>query len=240
MTQTQHFFKRTFDVAMSAFGLVVFGWLIALCWVIAAIDTRKNGFFIQERVGRAGRLFRVLKIRTMRDVAGNTTTVTTERDKRITASGAILRGWKLDELPQLINVLRGEMSFVGPRPDVPGFADELEGDDRIVLSLRPGITGPATLAFRNEESLLAECEDPERFNREVVFPAKAAINRRYAENYSFSRDLLLVVATVIPPLGARVIPEFRVGPEVSEPGSPDEVSSGATIVIAGSVEGDKC
>ena len=124
------------------------------------------------------------------------TTVTTSYDARITGIGAILRRLKLDELPQLINVLTGTMSFVGPRPDVPGYADRLDGDDRVVLSVRPGITGPATLHFRNEEELLAGQEDPEWYNREVIYPAKVRMNRHYIENYSLREDLRLIWRTV--------------------------------------------
>ena len=113
----------------------------------------------------------------MRAVEGVDTTVTTTHDVRITRSGAWLRRLKIDELPQLVNVMRGEMSLVGPRPDVPGFADRLEGPDRVVLTVRPGITGPAALAYRHEEEILAGVADPERYNREVIWPDKVRINR---------------------------------------------------------------
>jgi lipopolysaccharide/colanic/teichoic acid biosynthesis glycosyltransferase len=109
----------------------------------------------------------------------------------------MLRCFKLDELPQLWNVLKGDMSFVGPRPDVSGFADELIGEDRIVLSVRPGITGPATLAFREEESLLQAQADPETYNREVLFPEKVRINKKYVTEYRFQDDLLLILRTVL-------------------------------------------
>ncbi len=132
----------------------------------------------------------------MRDVDGVATVVTTRDDPRITPLGQLLRRAKLDELPQLINVIKGDMSFVGPRPDVPGFADLLEGEDRIVLSIRPGITGPATLKYRNEEEMLSGIDDPETYNRDVIFPDKVAINRRYIEHYSLTGDVRYIIETV--------------------------------------------
>jgi lipopolysaccharide/colanic/teichoic acid biosynthesis glycosyltransferase len=134
----------------------------------------------------------------MRSVGGPSTSVTTQRDPRITALGRIFRRTKLDELPQLINVLLGHMSIVGPRPDVPGFADRLRGRDRIILEVRPGITGPATLRYRDEEELLALQNDPERYNQEVLYPGKVRLNRWYVENYSFRADLCFIVRTVLP------------------------------------------
>lgn len=189
--------KRIFDITCSFLGLVLFGWLILLAFILATIDTGKNGFFTQVRVGRNGKLFKVIKIRTMRDIPGFSTTVTTKSDPRITKLGAFFRRTKIDELPQLINVLFGQMSFVGPRPDVPGYYDQLpEEDKKILLSVRPGITGPATLKYRTEEELLATVDEPETYNREVIFPDKVRINREYIENYSFVNDLRYIWATV--------------------------------------------
>jgi len=188
--------KRLFDLLVGIVGLTLTFWLIAAAWLAATLDTRANGFFVQDRVGREGRLFRVIKLRTMRSNPSIDTTVTTATDARITLVGRILRRTKLDELPQLINVVKGDMSLVGPRPDVPGFADLLEGEDRLVLCIRPGITGPATLRYRNEELLLAEQADPERYNREVIYPDKVRINREYVENWSFGRDLYYMWRTL--------------------------------------------
>ena len=171
-------------------------WLILIVYILATIDTRKSGFFIQERVGKDGKLFKVIKIRTMRDVPDVNTTVTRENDPRITRLGRFWRKTKIDELPQLINVLLGQMSFVGPRPDVPGFADQLTGPDRIILTVRPGITGPATLRFRNEEQLLAQQDDPEAYNRKVIWPEKVRLNREYVENYSFRQDIKYILQTL--------------------------------------------
>lgn len=196
LTRAQASTKRTFDMVCAALGLVLTSPILVTSWVVATLDTKANGIFRQVRIGRSGRAFRVIKLRTMREVSGLETTVTTSHDLRITRTGAVMRKLKLDEFPQLVNVLVGQMSFVGPRPDVPGFADRLEGEDRIILSVRPGITGPAALAYRHEEELLVDADDPERYNREVIWPDKVRINREYVENYSLGEDLRCIMATV--------------------------------------------
>jgi lipopolysaccharide/colanic/teichoic acid biosynthesis glycosyltransferase len=127
----------------------------------------------------------------------NGSTVSVAGENRITPIGAILRRYKIDELPELWNVLIADMSFVGPRPDVPGYADLLQGDDRIVLTLCPGITGPASLKYRDEEELLSTVEDPIRYNDEVIYPDKVRINRYYATHYSFIDDLKIIFCTVL-------------------------------------------
>jgi lipopolysaccharide/colanic/teichoic acid biosynthesis glycosyltransferase len=192
------FIKRLVDIVLSVLGLMLTFWLILLAAVLATVDTGMNGFFTQKRVGKDGRIFKVIKIRTMRSCPETSTTVTTSDDARITALGGFFRKAKIDELPQLINVLVGQMSMVGPRPDVPGFADRLQGDDRIVLSLRPGITGPATLYFRNEEQLLAQQEDPEAYNRDVIYRKKIKLNMEYISNYSVLKDFQYIWETVFP------------------------------------------
>jgi lipopolysaccharide/colanic/teichoic acid biosynthesis glycosyltransferase len=189
LSPPQAFLKRTMDLAGALVGLALSGWIIAIAYVVATLDTKASGFFVQERVGRNGKLFKVIKIRTMRDRPDVQTNVTTDRDPRVTRIGRILRKSKIDELPQLLNVLAGQMSFVGPRPDVPGFADRLQGEERLILSVRPGITGPATLAYRDEESLLAAQCDPEAFNRDVVYPDKVRLNLAYIRNYRLRTDL---------------------------------------------------
>jgi lipopolysaccharide/colanic/teichoic acid biosynthesis glycosyltransferase len=196
LTPAQAFIKRSFDISGSFTGLLLTWWLILLAWILASLDTRSNGFFTQERVGREGMIFKVIKIRTMRPINGIKTNVTVENDPRITSLGKFWRKTKIDELPQLINVLKGEMSFVGPRPDVPGYADILEGQDRIVLNVRPGITGPATLKYRDEEILLSKSNDPETYNREIVWPDKVRLNREYVENWSFWQDLVYIWRTL--------------------------------------------
>ncbi|MCI5115558.1 MAG: sugar transferase [Candidatus Electrothrix sp. AW1] len=189
--------KRTFDLFLAFLGTILFWWLILLAALLAWIDTGENGFFTQKRVGQYGNIFKVIKIRTMRSVDDIDTTVTTSNDLRITSLGHFFRRTKIDELPQLINVFLGDMSFVGPRPDVPGFADKLKGDDRVVLSIKPGITGPATLQFRNEEMLLAEVENPEEYNNEVIYPEKVRLNKEYITNYSIVKDIRYIFLTLM-------------------------------------------
>ncbi len=196
MRRREEWTKRVMDLSLASMGLILFAPVIAAAWIVATLETRKNGFFLQERVGKDGKLFRVVKIRTMREIPGHTSSVTTKEDRRITRSGRFFRRYKIDELPQLFNVLKGEMSFVGPRPDVPGFADRLEGEARRMLSLRPGITGPATLKYRNEEEILAKQSDPERFNREVIWPDKVRINLEYMKHWSLKRDLQILWRTL--------------------------------------------
>lgn len=187
--------KRSFDFCCALTGLVLLWPVLIVCAVLAARDTGATGIFRQTRVGRNAKEFTVYKIRTMKNLSG--TSVTTANDTRITALGATLRKFKLDELPQLWNVLIGDMSLVGPRPDVPGYADTLAGDQRELLALRPGITGPATLKYRDEETILAEQTDPESYNRDVIWPDKVAINLAYMKNYKFSNDLKIIVQTVL-------------------------------------------
>ena len=181
--------KRIFDIFFSILGLLLVGWVILLTYVLACIDTRANGFFLQDRVGKDGRLFKVIKIRTMLTNHRTPSTVTPSNDPRITRLGRVFRKLKIDELPQLINVMAGQMSFVGPRPDVPGFADRLAGEERLLLSIRPGITGPATLKYRNEEQLLAAQDNPEQYNREVIWPDKVRINLDYIRRWSLAKDI---------------------------------------------------
>ena len=196
MSISQRIVKRVFDILLSGVGLTLTSWLIVLAVILASLDTGAFGVFSQQRVGRDGRLFNIFKIRTMRRGTGPDTSVTTVNDTRITRIGMFLRRLKIDELPQLVNVFFGQMSFVGPRPDVPGFADKLTGDERIILSVRPGITGPATLYFRDEEILLSECNDPEAYNRDVIFPMKVELNSQYVRKYRFVDDLRLIWGTV--------------------------------------------
>jgi len=186
------------DLVLALILLALTWWIILLAWAGAALSTGMNGFFLQVRVGQWGRPFRIIKIRTMKaDPAEPGSTITTADDPRITPLGRWLRRTKIDEMPQLLNVLAGQMSFVGPRPDVPGFADRLEGDARMILCLKAGITGPASLRFRDEERLLAVQPDPEAYNREVVFPAKVQLNMEYIENYSLRRDVQYIIRTAL-------------------------------------------
>ena len=196
LSAKQKMLKRSFDLCFSVLGLLVTWWIVCFAWLAASLDTKSNGFFIQARVGRDGRIFQVVKIKTMRPRLGTTTTVTQRGDPRITRLGAFLRKSKIDELPQLWNVLRGDMSFVGPRPDVPGYADHLRGPERALLCVRPGITSPATIFYRNEEALLAEQPNPEEYNRSVIWPNKVRMNLEYIANWSLKWDVQLILKTV--------------------------------------------
>ena len=188
--------KWLFDRFMSFVGLL-FAWPILLV-VAILIKVKMLGpvLFVQQRVGKDGKLFACHKFRSM-TVGHGGSSVSVAGESRITPLGAKLRHYKLDELPELWDVFIGNMSFVGPRPDVPGYADKLQGDDRIILTLRPGITGPATLKYRNEEELLSTVDDPIRYNDEVIYPDKVRINRYYAEHYSFIKDIQMIFCTVL-------------------------------------------
>lgn len=194
MTPLQKLWKRSFDFLMAIFALALLWPVIAVCWAIAAIDTRNTGFFWQERVGSNGKVFKMFKIRTMRSNTG--TTITSANDARITKWGRRFRNTKLDELPQLWNVIIGDMSFVGPRPDVPGYMDQVGLDWDSVRRLKPGITGPASLHFRNEETLLASVSDVVAYNDQVIWPKKLEINKEYAENWSFWKDIKYIFDTI--------------------------------------------
>ncbi|WP_289187905.1 sugar transferase [uncultured Bacteroides sp.] len=189
--------KYIFDRLMAFFGLLAL-WPVLLVVAILIKVKMPGGpvIFKQKRVGRNGRLFTMYKFRSM-TVGHGGSSVSVAGESRITPLGAKLRHYKLDELPELWNVLIGDMSFVGPRPDVPGYADRLTSNDRRVLELRPGITGPASLKYRDEEALLAGQKDPQRFNDEVIFPDKVKINLYYLNHYSFIKDIQMIFCTVL-------------------------------------------
>ncbi len=203
--------KRLLDFSAALAGLVVLSPLMLAVAVAVRATSPGPALFIQDRVGRRGRLFRCAKFRTMGVGAHAQGSVTTAEDPRVTPVGRLLRRTKLDELPQLWNVLTGRMSLVGPRPDVPGYADRLQGEDRKVLELLPGITGPATLLFREEERLLALARNPRAFNDEVVYPEKLRLNREYLESGNFWRDIGYILATVCPFLTRRLGWDLRLG-----------------------------
>ena len=188
--------KFFFDRLVAFLGLALL-WPVMLIIALLIRCRMPDGpvFFSQTRVGKDGHFFTMYKFRTMTVAAGGSS-ISVTGDERVTPLGAKLRHYKLDELPQLWNVLKGDMSFVGPRPDVPGYADELEGEDREMLRLRPGITGPASLKYRNEEDILAAVPDPQCYNDDVIFPDKVRINRYYLHHYSFWTDIRIIVATV--------------------------------------------
>ena len=203
--------KWLFDRIVAFIGLAVL-WPVLLIVTILVKIKMPGGpaFFVQKRVGKDGKLFKCHKFRTM-TVKHNGSTVSVAGDSRITPLGAKLRHWKLDELPGLWDVLIGNMSFVGPRPDVPGYADKLVGGDRDVLKLRPGITGPATLKYRLEDEMISEyvakkqADGDERpmqeiaveYNDKVIYPDKVRINCYYYRNYSFIKDIQIILCTVL-------------------------------------------
>ena len=188
--------KYIFDRLMALIGLLFLWPVLLIVAILIKIKMPGPVLFVQKRVGRNAQLFNCHKFRSM-TVGHNGSSVSVAGEARITPLGAKLRKYKLDELPELWDVLVGNMSFVGPRPDVPGYADKLQGDDRIVLPLRPGITGPATLKYRNEEELLATVKDPQQYNDTVIYPDKVRINRYYAEHYSFIKDIQMIFCTVL-------------------------------------------
>lgn len=190
--------KWIFDKLASLVGLLLL-WPV-LVVVATLIKLKMPGgpvVFRQQRVGKDGKLFTMYKFRSMTAQPVKGVSVAAAEQNRITPLGEKLRRYKLDELPELWNVLRGDMSFVGPRPDVPGYADMLQGDDREMLRLKPGITGPASLKYRDEEELLAKVENPLEYNDKVIYPDKVRINRYYLHHYSFIADIKMILCTVL-------------------------------------------
>lgn len=190
MTTTEKNIKRFFDVFFACIGLVAVGWFTLIMIVISKVFIGGNGIFRQKRVGQYGKLFTIYKIETIHPKEA------IQNKPHVSKLGQWMRNAKVDELPQLWNVLEGTMSFVGPRPDIEGFADTLQGEEAIILTVKPGITGPATLYFRNEEALLKTQEDQETYNKEVIWPQKVALNIKYVNEYSFKKDIQYLVKTI--------------------------------------------
>ena len=176
--------KRIFDFFLSLLLILILAIPILVLVLIATIDTKKSGVFGQERIGQYGKHFKILKIRIYNEYGV------------LTGYGKFLNDNKLNEILQLFNVLIGDMSFVGPRPDLPGFADKLKGDDRIVLSIKPGITGPATITFINEDKLLKNEIDHQKYNNEVIWAEKIRLNKEYIVNYNFFNDIKYLFKTI--------------------------------------------
>lgn len=212
--------KFVFDKVVSLVGLIVLSPLLLIVALLIKWKMPGPILFCQQRVGRYGRIFTVYKFRTMTVKAeasvasrnSEATSIASQEQNRITPLGEKLRRYKLDELPELWNVLKGDMSFVGPRPDVPGYADQLQGEDREVLLLRPGITGPASLKYRNEEDILEAVDEAlqkgrsglpigittvQEYNDNVIYPDKVRLNRYYLHHYSFIKDIKMIVCTVL-------------------------------------------
>lgn len=219
--------KFLFDRIMSLIGLVCLAWLYLVVAILIKVKMPGPVFFVQNRVGKGGKVFKCHKFRTMTVNHGGST-VSVAGENRITPLGAKLRKYKLDELPGLWDVFIGKMSFVGPRPDVPGYADKLQGEDRDVLKLRPGITGPASLKYRDEEEMIADFVSKVKlgdndikekysevdftgktdteiavwYNDNVIYPDKVRINLFYQRNYSFVKDIKMIICTI---LGKRML-----------------------------------
>ena len=212
--------KLIFDKVVSLVGLIVLSPVLLIVALLIKWKMPGPILFCQQRVGRYGRIFTVYKFRTMTVKAeasvasrnSEATSIASQEQSRITPLGEKLRRYKLDELPELWNVLKGDMSFVGPRPDVPGYADQLQGEDREVLLLRPGITGPASLKYRNEEDILEAVDEAlqkgrsglpmgittvQEYNDNVIYPDKVRLNRYYLHHYSFIKDIQMIVCTVL-------------------------------------------
>ena len=212
--------KIVFDKVVSLVGLIILSPVLLIVALLIKWKMPGPILFCQQRVGRYGRIFTVYKFRTMTVKAeasvasrnSEATSIASQEQSRITPLGEKLRRYKLDELPELWNVLKGDMSFVGPRPDVPGYADQLQGEDREVLLLRPGITGPASLKYRNEEDILEAVDEAlqkgrsglpmgittvQEYNDNVIYPDKVRLNRYYLHHYSFIKDIKMIVCTVL-------------------------------------------
>ncbi|WP_315350345.1 sugar transferase [Segatella oris] len=212
--------KWLFDKLISLIGLISLSPVLLIVALLIKWKMPGPILFCQQRVGRYGEIFTVYKFRTMtvkREAAvasrdSEATSIASQEQSRITPLGEKLRRYKLDELPELWNVLKGDMSFVGPRPDVPGYADQLQDEDREVLLLRPGITGPASLKYRNEEDILQAIDEAlqkggeglpagvttvQEYNDNIIYPDKVRLNRYYLHHYSFIKDIKMIVCTVL-------------------------------------------
>ena len=188
--------KRLFDIIFSFVGIVFLFPVFIIVSILIKIDSSGPVFFIQERVGLNGNFFKIIKFRSMKTNQNNSLTVTLENDKRITRIGKKIRKYKIDEIPELINVFIGDMSLVGPRPDVPGYADLLEGENRNILKLRPGITSRASIKYANEEMILLNEDDPIAYNNNIIFPDKVKLNLNYYYNNNIWIDIKIIFATL--------------------------------------------
>lgn len=180
------YWKQVFDFVLAAILILFLMPVLIILFVIASLDTSSNGIFFQTRIGQYGKPFTIFKIKTIH-----------EQKRTCSKVGQTLRKFKLDEFPQLFNILKGDMSFVGPRPDIEGYYDKLVGEDRKVLELKPGLTCEASIKYRDEEYLLNNQEDPLAYNDKVLFPNKVKMNLDYFENMSFKNDTKILFKTLI-------------------------------------------
>ncbi|MEZ4854426.1 sugar transferase [Flavobacterium sp.] len=177
--------KRIFDFTFSILLILILVIPLLFIWVITCLDVKSNGFFLQKRIGQFGKPFTIYKLRTINNETG-----------KISKWGTFLRKYKIDELPQLFNILKGEMSFVGPRPDISGYYDTLEGENRKILELKPGLTSEASIKYANEEELLNQKENPLQYNDDIIFPDKVQLNLDYYYNRSFFLDCKIIFKTI--------------------------------------------
>lgn len=178
--------KRLFDLFFSLLLIITLSPVLILGYVLVSVDTLSNGLFTQKRIGQYGEPFTIYKLKTIRP-----------KTKKISPVGKLLRKSKIDELPQLFNVLLGNMSFVGPRPDIPGYYDKLEGEFKKILELKPGITCEASIKYTNEELILEKQENPLQYNDEVIFPDKLKMNLEYFNKQSFWLDMKILFKTIV-------------------------------------------
>jgi len=187
--------KRLFDIITSFLGILVLSPVLLLVVILIKLRTPGSIFFCQKRTGRRGKPFMLYKFRTMIPYHSGSS-ISVWGESRITPLGAKLRKYKVDELPELWNVLKGDMSLVGPRPDVPEYTERLKGEELRILDLRPGITSPASIRYANEEVLIASASDPHKYYNEVIWPDKVRLNLEYANNRSFFGDLIIIFDTI--------------------------------------------
>ncbi len=177
--------KRVFDILFSLIAIIVFFPLLFISWLVLMVDTQSNGFFFQLRIGQYGKPFTIYKLKTMHDKTGSVSKI-----------GYFFRNNKIDELPQFINVLKGEMSIVGPRPDIEGYYDKLQGDSKKILNLKPGITSEASIKYYNEEEILAQQTDSLTYNDTIIFPDKVKMNLNYYHKQSLFLDIKIIIKTI--------------------------------------------
>lgn len=189
--------KSIFDFVLSFVAIIILIPFFIMVSSLLVISYKSfNILFIQDRIGKNLKLFKIVKFRTM-IIHQSNNTISVKGDSRITPIGQYLRKYKIDELPELFNIVTGNMSFVGPRPDVPGYMDKLHDGDKIILKLKPGITGPASLKYINEEEILSNVDNPKEHNNHIIFPDKVRINKLYINQWSFGLDLKIILHTII-------------------------------------------
>lgn len=195
ISKKKRLIKRIFDLFLAVPLFIFLSVPMFFLVLFASISTRSFGLFSQERIGRYGQVFRILKIRTMLKHYENKSPISVLNLNLITPFGMFLRKYNIDEWPQVLNVIKGEMSMVGPRPDVAGYADLLEGEDRMVLCVKPGITGPASIVFRNEDDILKKQKNPRYYNDSIIWPKKVELNKQYILNWSLWSDIKYLIKT---------------------------------------------